>query len=369
MQQFRAFINSYSYTDRGWLTTAWLRVMAFDINEDGLAKATSTFDVAEMPDNIAVGDIFNLCAPQGMRIYVGVIDKIEDLKITTSQAQAYYKGQWVYQTRPDITTGIGHEIMNVMTDYMNGNYYNSTSYDQQVRYRNSHSLFDTNTSFMLDSIGDISGNLPEDDRTMDFEDFLYECADRYNIGYYANGFLQKTAGMPFSDTLTIESKRIPNRVISDNSRYISNAEIISTTQEVNRLEVYSNEKALRQVYYATTESVTTNANDPLRIYPVVTKIVFSDDDLNAIKEANIQAKTYNHQLKFDVELGNPYFDNTLTWRFGYPFTVSIQGHVFDTMLTGRKITKDANKDLTKITFVCGKARTSLTKKLLAQGVI
>ena len=369
MRQYRALVNGFSTTTKKWTTIAWLRVVSFTINEDALAKATSSFEVLEVPDNISIGDVMRVNFPDGSKLYVGVIDKIDGTTITTSQGHALYKGQWIYQTRPDVT-GLYHEIEAVMYDYMLGKMYNSITTDPMMAGRMSATFFKAQTDANLLNVTDRSVKLPEEDKTMDFEDFIYSMFDDYTVGFHTLAYLNNgtdqyavVSTLHFND----ENTKI---IITDNSRYISNAEVISTTQETNKLVVYDREDNLRAVYYATTEQVTQNGNDPLRVFPMVTKVVVSDDeDLTAVRDANISAKTYNHQLKFDIEIGNPYYTNMFTWESGKPLTVGIEGHVFDTIITGRQITKEANKNITKVTFICGKARTSLTKKLLAQGVI
>lgn len=380
MQLFRGFVNSFSITDKKWHTIAWLKVLSFTINEDALAKATSTFDVIDVPDNISIGDVIRVNMPNGTRLFVGVIDKIDGTTITASQGAALLKGQWIYN--PYMSGGLYSSITETIYRYMTGTFYNSTTIDSLNASRFSRNKFKALSLAQLQSQGGeiIEKNYlqHEEDKTIDFEDYIYSLFEDYQVGLLTSADISK--GTDTADKVwqqIVIAKNSENStdtsftplVISDNSRYVSNAEVVSTTQETNRLVVYSNDKVLRQVYYATPEGVTTNANDPLRIFPVVTAIVFSDDDLESIKEANIQPKTFNHQLKFDIEFGNPYYKNMNSWNAGTPLTVSIQNHVFDTIITGWTLTKEPNSNLTKITFICGKARTSLTKKLLAQGVI
>lgn len=380
MQLFRGFVNSFSITDKKWHTIAWLKILSFTINEDALAKATSTFDVIDVPDNISIGDIIRVNMPNGSRLYVGVIDRIDGTTITASQGAALLKGQWIYD--PYMSGGLYSSVIETIYRYMTGVFFNSQTTDSLNASRFSRNKFKDLSLQQLEAAGGeiVEKNFlqHEEDKTLDFEDYIYSLFEDYNVWLMTEADISKSGDDAFKvwQKLVI-AKTSDNTndtsftplVVSDNSRYVTNAEVVSTTQETNRLVVYSNDKVLRQVYYATPESVTTNADDPLRIFPTITSIVFSDDDLEAVKEANIQPKTYNHQLRFDIEFGNPYFRDMTSWAAGTPLTVSIRNHVFDTIITGWTLTKEPNANLNKITFICGKARTSLTKKLLAQGVI
>lgn len=106
--EYRCFVKDQSnLTD---LPKAFLKAYKFETNVDLMTRANSTVYVYDPPDTIENGDILVLYDPKGTTIYSGVIKSIEteneleyahhnfiEKKITCSQMQSFYKGQWVYE--------------------------------------------------------------------------------------------------------------------------------------------------------------------------------------------------------------------------------------------------------------------------------
>lgn len=386
MQVYRAFVMQYSPTDTLWHSIAWLRVLSFNVNQDALARATSTFKVMEVPENVSIGDVMQVRFPDGSNLYAGVIDKIEDTTITCSQLVSLLKGEWVYQTRPDKsqgtsdggdtvqTWGLVHEIGQVIWDYCKGLTYNNGTQDMGM-YNKLNNIGEGiyATAEFTTEYGygrDYKYSLPQEDKVMDFEDFIYSMFEDYTVSLYGNAVLRPQGSREaISMTLYPMGMMDSYLTFSDNSRYFRNFEVITTKQEVTKLSVYSQDGVFRQNYYLTVNGVSTDSLDTGRIYPTITKIIYSDDELNDIVKANLSEELFDHQIRFDLDLANPYYTSILNQTLGRKFKVMARGYTFDTILTGRQLVKEEGKDLTYITLICGKARTSLTKKLLAQGVI
>lgn len=383
MQVYRAFVVQYSPTDHLWHSIAWMRVLAFDINQDALARATSTIKVLQVPEDVSIGDVVQVRFPDGSPLYAGVIEKIEDTTITCSQIHALLKGEWVYQTRPDKSTpntdalqtwGLTHEVAQVIWDYCQGLTYNGGDQDMGMYYKLNEiggGIY-ANAEFITEyGYGyDYRKSLPTDDKVMDFEDFLYSMFENYTMAFYGNVLLYST-GVNNAISLTLYPMEMMTSYLtfSDNSRYFRNFEVVTTKQEVTKLTVYSKDGEYRANYYLTVNGVVTDSTDVGRIYPTITKIVYSDDELDDIVASNMPDELFDHQIRFDLDLINPYYSNILNTTLGRRFKVMARGYTFDTILTGRRLVKEEGKDLTYVTLICGKARTSLTKKLLAQGVI
>lgn len=385
MQVFRAYVVQYSPSDALWYSIAWMRVLSFDVNQDALARATSTFKVMEVPENVSIGDVMQVVFPDGSRLFAGVIDKIDDTTITCSQLVSLLKGEWVYQTRPDKsipstggdtiqTWGLVHEIGQVILDYCYGLTYNNGTQDvgmyNKLRYVGDGVMATAEYATEYYFGYDYRNSLPVEDKVMDFEDFIYSLFENYTVSVDGTT-MHYPVGAPKAVDMTLMPMEMMTSYLtfSDNSRYFRNFEVTTTKQETTKLTVYAQDGTFRQNYYLTVNGVSTNSVDAGRIYPTITKIIYSDDELDDIVKANMPDELFDHQIRFDLDLNNPYYDGILNQTFGRKFKVIAKGYTFDTILTGRRLVKDEGKDLTYVTLICGKARTSLTKKLLAQGVI
>lgn len=86
---------------------AFLRIKGFDIKEDLLTSATSSFECLEVFDNISNGDILKVTDETGTEQYLGVINSVEGNIINTYQMQHIYAGNWLYDL-PNIL-GVGDD--------------------------------------------------------------------------------------------------------------------------------------------------------------------------------------------------------------------------------------------------------------------
>ena len=106
--QYRCYIkDQLNLTD---LPKAFLRVSTFDIKTDLMTNSNSTMEVYDLDqENVRNGDILVLYDPRGNILYNGVIKSIEPMypklvdaqtkkyRVTCSQMQSFYKGQWIYE--------------------------------------------------------------------------------------------------------------------------------------------------------------------------------------------------------------------------------------------------------------------------------
>lgn len=86
---------------------AFVTIKSFNIEEDLLTSATSSFDCVSVADNISHGDVVIIYNETGITKYLGVINSIKDTTINTSQMQSIYKGNWLYDL-PNII-GVGDD--------------------------------------------------------------------------------------------------------------------------------------------------------------------------------------------------------------------------------------------------------------------
>lgn len=86
---------------------AYVTLDTFDISEDLLTTANSSFTLIELPENISEGDILTVYDPYGSKRYHGVISSIdtENKQISTTQIQSIFAGTWLYDLPSFLGTG------------------------------------------------------------------------------------------------------------------------------------------------------------------------------------------------------------------------------------------------------------------------
>ena len=335
---------------------SFLKVDNFDIKTDLLTNANSTITAFEkLPENINDGDVLVLYDPRGVRLYQGVIKSMQDKQITCSQMQSFYKGTWVFNHHSSSTT-LEAEVAYLLGQYAQGKMYNCSWTDTLVAQR----LGGINILF----VGSTSANLPTDYdySTIDMEDFIYSLYEDYGIIF--------SFEINFSGTnyVTIKVPDYDTVKVGDNMFGIRNMSPVTTTEETNKLIVYSSNNTYRTTYIATTngivETPSTNAN---RFNITNTTVVFSDDTISDIVSANLPSTMYNHKLTFELLIKNFIYEFN-EFKLGGSLDVWNKDDYYNTVLTGYEIRKDTNQAITSVLFTCGKVRTALTKKL-TMGVV
>lgn len=344
MYLYRAFVkDALRLEDK---PKAFLRVLSFTIRRDLLTSANSTFTVLEVPTNIDNSDIFCLYNPYGKVIYEGVISKVKDNEIQCSQIQSFYKGAWLYQTSASAT--LEEEVAAVLDNYANGT----------VDGVNDPLMVQKYGSVRVTFAGSTTANLPTEQAnyTIDFEDFIYSLYQKYGIVF---DFDFSANDVP---ELTISTPNYTAYKLANNNNSISAISPVTEIAQTNKLIIYATDGTYRATYYATSEGITTDADDPLRFKTINTKIVFSDDTLDTIVAANLTADMYNHKLTFSMLLNSNLY-NWDEWQLGQPLEIYYNSQYFKSVYTGYELIKEQDQELYEVNIICGKVRTSLTKKL------
>lgn len=362
MQQYRAFVKDC--LNLNGLPKAWYTVTSFTLSEDVLAKATSSFYVAENIENVDNGDIFVLYDPYGTRVYCGIIDGFSESQIRTSQMASFYKGLWVYRTSP--SNYLEQEVASVTQMYANGETYGATETDTLMAQEKAPIKI---TYEVSDSHRGISLRSQDDNYTKDYEEFIYYLYNNYNMVFEFD--VPETAwtiGDDDGGTVKIYTPSYTPVTVGDNAECITDMSPITEIYENNKLIIYSSEGVYRDTFYATTNGITDDPSAIGRVKNISTNIVFSDDDYNILKAQNLRNDMYNHKVTFSLNLNNNFY-NWYEWKLGLPLHVWYNGHFFDTVYTGYSLTKSDNTMPVSVKITCGKVRTSLTKKLALNGVL
>lgn len=152
--------------------------------------------------------------------------------------------------------------------------------------------------------------------------------------------------------------------VGNNVNVVRNLTPFTEVFETNKLVIYNQEgTTLRGTYYGTTDGITTNASNPLRLPVIKTTFIFNtDDSLDDIKNDNLQEQMLNHKITFDLILDNSIY-SFYEWKLGMPIDVWYNGQYFQTDYTGYSMIKNENENLGSVQITCGKVRNKLTEIL------
>lgn len=337
---YRAFIKDC--LDLSGLPIANSVCLSFSITKDLLSVATSTFNLLYMPTNIKNGDVLGLVDPYGTLIYTGVINSIGS-EISCRAITSIFNDNWKYHDNSQTT--IEGKIKKIIEDDF------IDSSDPMVADR---------FPFTVTASSSTSGTIESKDDTtiMDFESFLMNMYNAYGV--------ITDIRVPFNGSPTIELKQAthPSIKVGNNALSIQNMTPFTEVFETNKLVIYDQEgTTLRGTYYTTTQGITTNKNDPLRLPVTKTKFIFdTDTPLDDIKQENLQEEIYNHKISFDLLLNNGLYD-FYDWELGMPLEIWFNGAYYNTIFTSYSMSKDMNVNVTSVSITCGKVRNTLTEKL------
>lgn len=250
--------------------------------------------------------------------------------------------------------GILEDIFaNALKEYSNGLMRDSTYIDTLVKERLGGVNIKTSSS--------TNGNFVSQNDTyiMDMEQMIYDLYQNYGI--------QLNFEIPYNSfpIVTIGKNSDSSIKVGNNTNYIVDISPTTEIEETNRLIVYDSDGIYRATYITKADgSIVKEPSSIANRYGVVnTNIVFSDDEMQTLLDANLPSEMYNHKLTFTLRLyGYLYtFDD---FKLGMPLKVWKDSEYFSTILTGRSYSKEENSNVIEVLYTCGKVRTSLTKKLL-----
>lgn len=351
--QYRCFVKDQ--LDLEASPKAFLVADTFTVKPDLMTNSTSTINVQEMPSNVNIGDVLVLYGPKGQFLYNGVIKSIDDLRITCSQMQSFYKGLWIYNTHP--STSLEEEIAYLLGQYAQGKIYGSTYTDSLVAQRLGGITIDfvANTSANLPTDLDKDGN--EQYTTKDMEQFIYELYENYGIVF---DFEINLVGTNY---VHIKVPNYETIKVGNNMFAIQNMLPMTTIEETNRLIIFSSQKVYRTTYVATKNGIVEQPASTVNRFDITnTKVVFSDDDVSDLISANLPSSMFNHKIEYDLIIKNFIYEFG-DFNLGGKLDIYYGDDYYNSVLTGYEITKASNQNITRAHFVCGKVRTKLTKRL------
>lgn len=342
-----------------FLPKAYLKVYSFTLARDLLASKKTTINVDSISDDIIEGDIIIVYTSSHFKVYTGVISRIEQNRITATQMQSFYKGTWIMDNYPG--DYLEEEIEYLIKRYSEGYQKNSTYQD---------TLQNLEKSPVRIVVGSLTeGKLPtyEEQTTIDMEKWIYSLYQDYGIILDFNiPYSSWQQGDSDEGKCKIFKPNYSKIIVGDNVSSLNSITPVTEVEETNKLIIFNSEGQYVTTYYATSNGIVEEpTSDSGRFSVINTKVIYSDDDKETIRDANLKTTMYNHQLSFKMRLKNNLWD-FFSWRLGQPIEVHYNNHVYNSIFTGYSLSKEEGKNPIEVEIICGNVRTSLTNKLLMQ---
>lgn len=343
-KEYRLFFKKLTDLSGKSLASSDFRVLDFTINRDLLTKATSKFEVLNIPTAIENGDIVEMYDSFGTILYIGIVTMIEDNTIQAEQSYGLFEDNWLWNNPRRAT--IEDTLKTILTNDFQNN--------RDTLMASIFGAFDIQTT----SNTNLTLQTQEDRYVVDFSAFLYDIYEKYSI--ILDIEIPYSEGTP---TIKIGSPSYDKLKIGNNAFIFRNFDITKEVFETNKLIVYGEENGeYRGEWFTTPTGITDNPSALNRIPKINTNIVFSDDDINIIKASSLRNEIYNHHIELELV-----YDNKLLpfekLKLGQGADIYFNGNYYDTVLTGYQygLNNDGGDELIKLVF--GLVRTSLTSKL------
>lgn len=254
----------------------------------------------------------------------------------------------------DKVTSLEAAFATALEKYANGEMRDSLYVDELVKQRIG------NIKIIVGSNTEGKFTTKSDNYTVDMETFIYSLYENYRI------LLDFDINYEGENSVTIKKlSSETNFKIGDNTKTIQNISPVTEISETNRVIIYDSDGIYRTTYVTKAdgtrvEEPNTTAN---RFGVVNTNIVFSDDELEDILEANLPTEMYNHKLTFSLMTCSNIFSFD-DFILGMPLQVWKGTSYYQTILTGREYSKSEIEGVNEIKYTCGNVRTKMTDKML-----
>ena len=358
MQQYRGFIKARTNIGYYPISSSQMKITSATIKRDLLTKATSDFQLLNIPSAVTEGDIFGVYNDNGKIVYIGVISKVSDT-IQCDQMTQIFDDEWLYNVTNQST--LEATLKNVI--------------DTQWRGSDDPIIQSTFEPFNVVTTTETTVTLPTQDAntTMNFSEWLYQLYSTYGIIVDFDVPFSAEENGDNVPTITIGRNQSVPILLANNAIQVLSVVAETQVTETNKLVIYSkgDEKAeppvpseYRATYYATPNGITTNKNDGSRLSKVNTVYEFSDDPLDDIVKANLSDDMYNHEIHVTLAMDGKLYD---FWDFklGQPFEIYYGKYFYQTVLTGYSWTyQNFATPTVELTF--GKVRLSLESIIYKQ---
>lgn len=371
------------------LSNIYAFVKSFNCKEDALARATTTIEVDDVPDEYQANMPVLLISPKGKVIWCGIINSIQEKTITCREPLSIFDSDMICNPSNSLN---GDNLTNRSIIYGTWIYYfyhfarannketAATSYFLSRMLREIQRTSESKLSFNRNKNIIASFPLITETAIANVEDKLFELFDQFGI--VAESYLFKAQpsssypekGIKNLLAISIKNPRTYETItMGDNIETISNIQLTEENQNGTCLLIYNSTGAtFRGAYAMKLDGTLVALDDPSSVSnpsqyiaynECKNKVVMSDDKVTTIAEQNLGNAMFNHKITMDVDILNGMFKFD-DFKLGRRVDFYYKGKVYRSVVTGKEFSKDENSDkiaLIKVTL--GNVRTNLTTKL------
>ena len=316
---------------------------------DLLGSVISTINVLSVDENVNIGDLVMVYDNFGSQVYTGVIETIENNSLSCCQMTAFFNDTFplnMFDTKLSVEEMFSRGVKNFYTndsfkfyDKKAADLFNSVYFNKCTNTFNNYS-FEVNSCINL-------------------EEFIFEM-------YKKNNIKLEFEVNQLSDKININIIKCANSKmkIGDNTSYTTVFNIITETQEINKLIIFGEDGVYRKSYYNSITGITDNSEELLRINQIKTKIVYSNANLDKIKHDNLPNEIYSHSINMSIiqKNNNIISPSEIIKKIGFEFEIWKSGKVYYSILTGYDLKFDG-VDIPIINLTFGKIRNRLEYKI------
>lgn len=371
VENMRYRLNVYGY-GASYGNPASVNVVSASIKTDTMQKVTSEIYVEDVPSVLGVGAIVSMYSPRGKRVYIGVVNAIEDKKLTCREALSVYDQDYLFTSaaisnpQTNLIYGI-YNLMNMGQAYSNfisgtmdsllaRKFTDIAIEDPREMMRATRVLaFDhnKNPNFTIPAIAQTE--------TKNFEDYILGLFDDFGIYF---DLFEGTKKLTF---VSFYYKLDDAIAVSNNSEAVSDVQITDESQEANTLMVYNAAgTTLRGIYGVKTDGTIGEVVSPYTDFVGYTnykaKVVTTDDNILNVLSQNLSNSGLNHKVTFNVRFGGMF--NVDDFYVGRPINFYVGDRLFQSVITSVSFSILENReDVLEANITIGKVRTNLTSKI------
>lgn len=362
------------------------------VQVDGTQQANSSFTITGN-FSITQSDFVYIYSQLGKKMYVGIVDSIEENEIICSDINSIFNKECLFHDNSSktITYGTSNGTANIKITNSIISFALQQVYLKCIRTVSDSSYSGNTLSEPFGRFSPIKLNLypvyfshiagnifGESDKTSfplwsDLSvDNLYEkIQDIFNdFNIYVDCFAGIKKEIRNGETITyLDLELFPRAaltdelVIGDNSEQISNIFVTEESGSATYLAIFNSAgTTLRGAYYINSsgEIIKETSFVNLDIYSI--KVVNSDDNLNTLVQQNLTSGKFNHKITFDVDTnGQLNFDS---FAINKKVHFYYGGKLYDSIITAIKYDLNENDGkISSVNITLGMVRTNLTSKL------
>lgn len=353
-------------------------VISASVKVDGMQTSATTITVKSVPSAYSSGRPIFIMNPMGKCVYQGVIQNIEDNKITCREPLNVFDVEFLMTTSDSyldnpLLSGVG-SLMSYARQGNSTNTYVTNENVLQDRKFNRISIIQNNLMPLdNDKIAHYTMPSLDSNTVANVESYIMDLFN--DFGVYVSSSLGVNSVYQAHDLQLRPSyyKELDSIKISDNVENISNVSIEMEDVETTVLVVFNKEGTTLRGYIGmkndgstmsfTYETADTELQNLIGYDNYKVKVVMTSDDMDSVIAQNLTNAKYNHKISFDLSLDNSLFDVD-SFQIGQPVEFYYENKMYESIVTSVSYDIKENDDqIHSMKVVLGKVRSSLTSKL------